>query len=449
MITEDPVLVVRRLAEALSERAAAVDMYHRYYEGNFPLPHTPNDDSRIEYRRLLLAARANWCQIVVESTAERIMVDGFRVGADADADEAARNIWSASRMDAGFELLATEAVTSGSASLMVVPTEGLPVLSAESPLETIVEYMPGSTSQRYAALKVWHDKRAGAAFATLMDDTYVYRFYAPVSQWETTVMGTAAWTPRPDVPIAQHGLGDVPLVELRNRPTLAGVGRSEIDSIIPLQDSVNSILFDMMMASHYAAFRQKWVTGLEIPVDPTTGEPVEPFETAVNRLFVAESPDTRFGEFEVSELDNYVKAIEMIVQHVSSISRTPPHYLLGIGVLPNSESLRAAESGLIAKVRRRSLHFGDALEDAMGMALRAAGDSRADAPIETIFKDPEMHSPGVLADSVTKLVAAGVIPRQQAWMDLGYSPLEQERMQGWLEDETLLQAAVAPIPGVS
>jgi hypothetical protein len=442
-IAEEPTDVVKRLSEALIARAPTVDVYHRYYSGQFPTPLTPSNEARAEYRRLLQQARANWCQVVVESTSERIAVDGFRIGSDPEADDLAWRIWTGSRMDAGLELLVTEAITSGVSAVMVVPTEGLPAFVAESPLETIVEYEPGSTSRRYAALKVWHDPRAKIAYASLYDDTYVYRFWAPMDMWGATNMQAVGWRPRPDVPVAAHGLGDVPIVELRNRPSLIGQGRSELESVLPLQDSVNSVLFDMLMAAHYAAFRQRWVTGMEVPVNPDTGEPVEPFDVAVNRLFVGESPDSKFGEFQATDLENYTKAIEMLVQNVASITRTPPHYLLNIsGILPNSESLRAAESGLIAKVRRRSTHFGDALEDAMRMALRAGGDPRSEENIETIFRDPEFHSPGVLADATTKLVAAGIVPVQQAWQDLGYTALEQDRMQAWRAEDQLFAAGI-------
>ena len=439
-LVEDPLVVMRRLAEELLARQAEILTSRRYFNGDVELPFTTNTAVSRRYRGLMRESRANWCSTVAEATYERIIVDGFRVGDDTDADEAARTLWNASRFDAASELLFAEAVVSGSAGVLV-DLDGR--MYAESPLEVIVEYEPGSTQQRYAALKLWHDPRAKIVYANLYDDTWVYSWQAKADSWDTSVPSSARWDIRAET--LAHGLGAVPIVEVRNRPTIGGRGRSELSNVIPLQDALNDMLFDMLMAGHFAAFAQKWVTGIEIPTDPATGLPIEPFDAAVNRLFVAESPDTKFGAFPSTELDGYVRAIEMLVQSIASITRTPPHYLLNIsGVLPNSESLRAAEAGLIAKVRRRSVHFGDALEDAMSMALRAVGDARADDPIETIFRDPEFHSPGMLADSTTKLVQAGIIPVQQAWADLGYSAAAQERMQQWRADEAFMTA----VPGL-
>ena len=54
----------------------------------------------------------------------------------------------------------------------------------------------------------------------------------------------------------------------------------------------------------------------------------------------------------------------MLIQHVAAQTRTPPHYLLGaMGSFPSGESLKATETGLVAKVRRKMLSFGEGWEE--------------------------------------------------------------------------------------
>jgi hypothetical protein len=45
-----------------------------------------------------------------------------------------------------------------------------------------------------------------------------------------------------------------------------------------------------MMTQEYAAFPQKWVTGMEIPVDDN-GQDIEPFDVAVNKILIAEETE--------------------------------------------------------------------------------------------------------------------------------------------------------------
>jgi hypothetical protein len=47
--------------------------------------------------------------------------------------------------------------------------------------------------------------------------------------------------------------------------------------MVPLQDGVNKLITDMLVASEFAAFRQRWVTGIEIPRDENNN-PIEPFK---------------------------------------------------------------------------------------------------------------------------------------------------------------------------
>jgi hypothetical protein len=91
-------------------------------------------------------------------------------------------------------------------------------------------------------------------------------------------------------------LGVVPIVEFRNRPRLLGEGRSEIADVISVQNQINKLVCDMMIAAEFSAFKQRWATGVEIPTDPMTGEPLQAFPAAIERLWAVESEAAKFGE---------------------------------------------------------------------------------------------------------------------------------------------------------
>jgi hypothetical protein len=104
--------------------------------------------------------------------------------------------------------------------------------------------------------------------------------------------------------------------------------------------------------------------------DEQTGKPVEPFDVAVDKLFVSENPNAKFGEFDATDLDGYIKAIDQKVQHLSVISRVPKHYLLPEGQEPSGDAIKSAESGLVKKVEKK--HGRSARASRRSCASRAA-----------------------------------------------------------------------------
>lgn len=414
---------LKALTDRLDADAAALARFEDYYRGKHPLAFaTPKFKSA--FGSLFRTFADNWCAIVVDTVEERLNVQGFRFGDTPDADRDAWRIWQRNDMDAGAQLVHREALVAGRAYVIVwAGPDGSPRITPESPAQVTVTHAPGDPRTVTAALKRWAEPD-GTAHATLFLPDRVVRLAArghggetvPASGWHT-------------VEELDNPLGRVPVVEFVNRPSLLGRGESEIAAITAPQDAVNKLTADLMVASEYAAFRQRWVAGMEPVADPETGEAVEPFEGSVGRLWFAEDENTRFGEFEASDLKNYVNAIEMFVQHIASQSRTPPHYFFLRGEFPSGESIQSAEAGLVAKAKRKTVHFGDAWERVLRLAFAVAGDARADeTSAETLWADVSTRTPSEFADAIAKRVALG-LPRDAALADLGYSPQAIERFR--------------------
>jgi hypothetical protein len=194
-----------------------------------------------------------------------------------------------------------------------------------------------------------------------------------------------------------------------------------------------------VLAGEYAAFRQRWVTGLEVPED-AEGNPVEPFNIAVDRLWVSEDADTKFGSFDVTDLRPYIDAVAQDVQHLASVSRTPPHYLLGGMVNLSAEALKAAEAGLVSKVRQRMRALGEAWEQAMRLALALQGmtDPGLDR-LEVVWADPENISEATRMDALTKMQALQV-PQEALWERMpGVTPTEVARWRNMRGADTVQQ----------
>ncbi len=420
-----------RLMARLDVRAEALLVWEAYYAGDQPLAFA-SDKFRQAFGGRFRAFASNFCALVVDGTRERMEVTGFRFPSARSTTRAWR-IWQDNDMDGGSQIALTDALVKGISYLLVEPPTpvlgGSPRITVESALDAIVDCDPRDRRSRRAGMKRYVADD-GHLIVYLYTPEFVWRLRS-VSPWRRDDGGQSAaagWEPWPEPgeewPM-RNRLGAVPLVALPNRPRLHVDGVSEIQPVMSNQDAINKYRADALVAAEFAAFRQRWATGLDIPEDPNTGQPVEPFKAAVDRLWVVPPPDpenpnateTHFGEFEATDLAPYQQMIESEVGAMSSISRMPYHYLLGqpASVPPSGESLKSSEAGLVAKVRAALIHFGEGFEETMRLCLLAVGDPGArDRTSETLWRDPETRNEATRTDAAVKLKSANIATTEEA-----------------------------------
>jgi hypothetical protein len=422
-----------------------------YYRGRPPkYPWLP-EQAQQEFTRLLAMTRANVLGLVVDTVAERMLVDGFRIGKGATADQATWAIWQANNLDSASDQGILEALIGGQAYTLVAPNDAdptTPKIWVEHPSQATVEYVPGSARQeRAAGLKVWCDDWTGMDMATLYLPDAIYKFQAPRKTVEgSTSVLAPAWQRREvrgEAWPARNPLGVVPLIELPNNPRLLTGGISEIDDLIPTQDRINKTLADRLMTQDFGAFPQKWATGFP----DTDGEGVKQrVDVGRNRMVTSDIAETKFGQWDSAALEPYLAAKRDDTRDAASRSRTPAQYLLGDMSNVNGETLKASESGLVSKTRQRMRPVGEGLEETMRLARRIAGLPGDDRAMETIWKNPEFRTEGELVDALVKMSTLGV-PEEALWERWGATQVEIERwkaMRASVEAEGLAQLLKAP-----
>lgn len=446
---------LNRLYGQLTKRAPHLALMDRYYRGDHPVA-SLTEKARQGFMRLLRQSRSNYMGLVVDATAERIQVDGFRLGDEETGDKEAWRIWQANGLDARFDMVILEALVGGVAYMCVAPNpqdSKTPLITIEHGSQAIVEYVPGSDRERAAGLKCWLDDWHQLLMATvyLPDGLYKYQAKLPpkgtntAPRWEQRQVKGEAWP-------APNPLKVVSLFEFANHPRMLDGGVSELEDITDIQDRINKTLIDRLMAQEFAAFRQRWVTGYDVPVDDQ-GQAIEPFKAAVDRLWVAEDSEVKFGEFSATDITPYLKGIESDVQAIAARSRTPSQYLLAGMVNISGDALKAAESGLVSKIKQRLRPMGESLEDVMRLALTSAGGT-PDPSMETIWHNPEYRTEGELVDALVKMATIGV-PHEALWERWGASQTEITRWQRMQDDSLtrlsaidLLNASNAPDTGI-
>lgn len=456
-----PLWWLYELNRRMEARRAYIEEREAYYDGEHPLMFA-TAKFKEAFGDLFAAFADNWCQVIVDSAAERLAIDGFRFGTgegddagDEAGDSDAWELWQRNGLDAMSSIAHVEAIKLSEASVIIEPVPGKdPRITIEHPNQVMVARDRGDHRTRHAALKKWQDD-VGYVYCTVYMPDGVYRFRSANPLLQMGEFATADFIERPDV---QHFVpngplkGFVPVVPLYNNPSLLRGGRSDLDVVIPLQNGLNKLMTDMFVASEFSAFRQRLLTGMEIPRypegHPQEGQPMsEAFIAGVSRLMVVEDPEAKAQEFGATDLGNYVKAVDLLVQHVAAQTKTPPHYLVGTVVNASGDALKAAEAGLVSKARGKARQFGEAWEDVMRLAFRAKGDTkRADAvKAEVVWRNPENRTDSDIADAAVKRRAAGV-PEEFVWEFMGYTPQQIARMRV-LRDQEIAQLQAVALAG--
>jgi hypothetical protein len=435
----------------LDEQAHYIQIFEDYYAGRHRTAFVTSK-FREAFGDIFKALVSNWCEIVVDAPVERLAVEGFRFADDQEADETAWNIWMANNLPSQSIVAHTEAVKNGMAYVMLEPGEPIPKITVEHPAQVYIEYAAGSRTQRLAAIKRWQGVDGHVYINVFLPDSVHKwvskepRAFRPLNlQRNKITRPVLRFQESEDFEMRDgsgpNPLGQVPVWEIANRPTMLDGGRSDLTTAIPLQDAINKEIADMILASEFAAFPQRVVTGVEIPTDEE-GKPLADkaeMKAAISRLWTFEDPDVKIDEFKAADLNNYTNAITLLLQHLAAQTRTPPHYLLGQIVNASGDALKAAETGLVSKVQRKQIDFAEGWSGVMSSALEVVGAEMNDN-VEVIWKDPEFRSEGEQVDAAVKLATLGV-PFEALWERVGATPQQVTR---WSEQFRSTPAGQTP-----
>ncbi len=444
---ESPAWWLLRLDAALAERDSRLVLYQAYYDGNHRLAFA-TEKYRARFGSLFGSFSDNWCAKVVDAFVERLVVQGFRMPADPEdtepgdnagalGDRAAWEIWQRNNLDAYQKIAhATALVNCTAYGLVGKRDNGKARITIEHPRQMICESDPEDPLVVRAALKKWRDD-SGLVYATLYLPDATFKFQSKQkSNAKGSLSRSIVWVPRvvpdEDWP-GPNPLGIVPVVPLPNEPQLlAQQGVSELSDVVPIQDAINKLVADMIIASEYQSFRQRFITGLDLPRDPVTDEPIMPFKQMLERVWMLEANKEgqapQVGELGQVDLKQYADAVTLLVRHLASRKGIPIYYFEVPGQFPSGESLKSAETGLVARTRSKALFFGEGWEAIIRLAFATEGDKAhaEEAALETIWRNPESRAEAVIADAAVKLQTVG-LPEELLWEYVGLSPQQIAR----------------------
>lgn len=436
-----PLEDLNRLYGKLKRRASTAETWSKYYDGEVPLKFA-SPEFRAQMGNLFDGFSDNWCQVVPDATVERLVPVAFRLN-DGSLDSNAWDAWRRNECDVEVGLAFLEALIAGRSYGLVWKPDGVNTeITFHDVRQAIVEYVPGKRRVRRAGLLIWRDGDQERASLFYPDAVFLWVRKTDTAFGYALDSG-AGWVSAGTLP---NPLKVVPLVALENRARLRGKPTSEIASVAPLQDAVNTLWAHLMTAADERALPARAVLGMDRPTKEildddgeVIGEedlPIDKFRR--NRLLWLEREGASIAEFSGADLNNYTQVIEVAVRHIAAQTRTPPSYLTGEMVNISADALVASEAGLVAKVQERQRYFGASLRELMRLEALAAGDTaRAEALAmgSVVWRDAQFRSEAQYADALTKYKAINV-PDEALWERMpDTTPEEIERWKTMRTDQ--------------
>lgn len=403
----------------LGERAQ-LDVVRRYWRGRQALPAVIPSSAPGEVFVMARSSRVNVLPVVIDSLVQSTFVEGFRASGQDD-DLAVWQVWQANRMDARQSAIHRAAFAYGAAYAIVLPGDPVPVIRGVSPRSLTVMY--GENPD----WPIWGLERRGRGAWQLYDDQAVY--YLSGGNGEFTYLETR-----------EHGAPVTPIVRYLDEEDLDAddevsidgqslrrwdvPSRGQVAPLMPLQDQIDLTTFDLQIAQHYGAFRQRYILGW-VPPDEASKVKV----SASQVLTFEDGPESiKLGEFDQTSLDGYIKSREASLRHAATLSQTPVHELIGEMVNLSAEALAAAEAGRDRKVGERKTLLGESHEQTMWLVGQLTGvDVPDDA--ETVWRDTSARAFAATVDALGKLAQMLGIPPQELWERV--PGVTQQDVQRW------------------
>jgi len=424
--------------EMLTAKKPLYDKYFAYYDGKAPLIY-----SRERLRDIFASIDArftqNWCAVVIDSLLERLNLMQFVIAENEADTEFLNREWQLSDMALDADDAHLTALVTGEAYVIAWKEEGEPATAYYNDPRNVHLFYSGDNPRRKRFACKWWIGDDDHRYLTLYYPDRL-EYYRSTNSIAKTTVATGTLVIANDVQtaasfgeplIADNPYGEIPVFHLRRESRTI---KSELTNIIEIQDSINKLLSDMMVAAEYGAFKQRWVIS---QVDVRGKFKNSPDEIWAIPAGDGEGQQTSVGEFTPTELGNYLSAVEQMVQSVAVISRTPKHYFLAQGGDPSGEALIAMEAPLNKKAQKYIDRFSSTWRKVAQFMLKLEGKQIDELDITATFDRPETVQPMTNAVIRKTNVEAG-IPLTTQLRDEGWTDAELDDMQ---EDKEAEQEA--------
>lgn len=426
---------VKRAYDALKAKARHYEALWNYYDGNAPLKYSTKRLQDI-FKNIDARFTQNWCGVVVDSVMERLELKQFLVVADETSTKVLNSWFEASGLNLDADDAELCALVTGESYVITWPDDdGVLEAYYNDSRMCHIFYEADNPRKKGFGAKWWADEDGRARLTLYYPDRLEYyrsdKEMGKISQHSSFQPllqddGDEASF------VAENPLGIVPVWHLRRE--LRGIKSELGPSILDMQDAINKLMNDMMVASEFGAFKQRYII---------SQADVGNLKNAPNEIWDLPAGDglgqpTTVGEFGETQLENFMGQIEKLATAVAKMSRTPQYYFfLGARADPSGETLLAMDAPLVKKTqsyikrfRREWIALGRFAASHMGIEI-------APNALDVVYADPRTVQPKTEAETLKTEVDAG-IPLRTSLRQSGWTPQQLAQLD---EDKAAEQAA--------
>lgn len=421
---------LKKAFDTLTAKQKAYQDFYDYYDGNHKLMYTSSKLADI-FQYIDAYFIENWCSVVIDAVKDRINLRGVDVPDDA------KPIWvelyQGSQIDLESDDSHEDLLVAGE-SFVIVDNDGQAYRN--DPRMAHVFYDPARPREKRFGAKWWVNDD-GKLRMSLYYPNFIEHYISQGKAEDAKTIETLDAMPGRDAR-QRNSLQAVPVFHFRmSRRSV----RSDLKSVIPVQNAINKLLNDMMIAAEFGAFNQRWIIS-SAEIGQLKNRPNEVWSVPAGDGI---GQQTQVGQFEATPLENYLKAIEQMAMSTSSITRTPKHYFFSIGSNLSGESLQVMEAPLVKKAQDRIDRCIPVWPQIAQLMLKARGVSVRAQDIRAEYDKPEIVQPRTQAEAREINVRSGM-PLVTVLRDEGKSDAYLEKMkkdkaeQDAAENESLAQS---------
>lgn len=422
---------------ALAAKSEPYTTFWQYYDGKQPLVYNTEKLRQI-FQKIDARFTLNWCAVVADSVLDRLEMIGATISKNTEQSARLAELWTGSGLDEELEAIHEEIAVVGESFVIAwlnPETEEIEAYHNDARL-VHVEYSQANPRVKRFGAKWWRDETGRVLLTLYYPDRFEY--YRTKDKIKAGgAVNHQSFEPDPQVPTAINALGEIPIFHFRSsrrRPV------SQLTNALEPQDAINKLLADMMVAAEFGAYRQRFViSNVGIKKGQLKNSPNEIWDIPGGQD--GDQP-TSVGQFDATDLNSYLGAIDKLSMGIGVITRTPKHYFYAQGGDPSGEALLALEAPLNKKVGRMINTLIPTWQRLAAFLLRLDGSDQAPQAIFINYAKPETVQPKTQAEIRRANRASGIplvtILRDEGWTDSDLDQLRQD-----LEEEAASSSAYA------